>query len=400
MADSNSPWGRKPSGGNSGNRGPVGGGNGGNSGGKGGKPPGGPNNPFEKLVRDAHSKMRDSIGRPPQEGNEAHVIVLIFAAIFALWLASGVYRVNSDELGIVLRFGQYSRTSTPGLNYHLPYPIESVVIPSVTTVNRVEIGYRAGGAENPNVRTARVAGYAAEAAGPQNHEGQMLTSDRNIVDIDFEVQWKIDAAHPQKYLFNMRNPAANVKPVAESAMREVIGRTKLDDVLTGAPQIAEDTKQLMQQVFNEYDAGIDIIAVNLSRRDVPAPVIDEFQDIKRAQQDKQTAESVAEGYRNDILPRAKGDAAKMLEDSQAYKSRVVADALGDASRFKQIYAQYLQAKDVTKRRMYLETMEAILKGMPKVVVDAASKSGSGVMSVLPLTLPSPSRPAPEPTKEN
>lgn len=378
MAEPNSPWGRKPSsgGGSSGNSG-----GGGNSGGKGPQN----NNPFEKWLRDNQARMRAM--KPNRgSGDEKRAAMLVVAGLFLLWLASGIYRVNSDELGIVLRFGQYSRTAGPGLNYHLPAPIEQVMIPSVTTVNKVEIGNRSGGAENPNVRVAKTFGRGMAAGGSgQEQTGLMLTADRNLVDIDFEVQWKIDAAHPEKYLFNLRNPADNVKFVAESAMREVIGRTTLDDVLTGAQsQIAEDTKVLMQQIFNEYDAGIEIIAVNLSRPDVPQPVIDEFQDVKRAEQDKQTLATSAEGYANEIIPRAKGDAAKMIQDAEAYKARVVADAAGNASRFKQIYAEYAQAKEVTKRRMYLETMEEVLKGMPKIIMEKG-----GQVSVLPLTMPSP-----------
>lgn len=370
------PWGRKPSG-NGGNT--PGGGLGG-----GGKGPG-RDNPFEKLLRDGQQKMRGAMGGGDNL-NEKRIIMVVLAGLFGLWVASGIYRVNSDELGIVLRFGQYNRTALPGLNYHLPAPIEQVMIPSVTTVNKVEIGYRSGSAENPNVRVAKIANYdASTAENPQSQEGLMLTGDRNLVDIDFEVQWKIDAGHPEKFLFNMRNPSGNVKYVAQSAMREVIGRTTLDDVLTGAQgQIADDTKNLMQQIFDEYDAGIEIIAVNLSRPDVPQPVIDEFQDVKRAEQDKQTAESVAEGYRNDIIPRAKGDAAKMLQDAEAYKSKVIADAAGNASRFKQIYAEYAQAKEVTKRRMYLETMEEIFKGMPKIIAEGG---GKGPMTVLPISMP-------------
>lgn len=368
MTDSNSPWGRKP----------VGGGRG----------SGGGNNPLEKILRDGRQKMRGAMSGGSDDINEKRVVVLAIGAIFLLWAASGVYRVNSDELGVVLRFGQYQRTSPPGLNYHLPAPIEQVMIPSVTTVNKVEIGYRAGGADNPNVRVAKSVFASRSDAGdaaPQMQEGLMLTGDRNIVDIDFEVQWKIDATNPEKFLFNMRDPAGNVKFVAQSAMREVIGRTTLDDVLTGAQsQIAEDTRILMQQIFNEYDAGIEIIAVNLSRPDVPQPVIDEFQDVKRAEQDKQTAESVAEGYRNEIIPRAKGDAAKMLQDAQAYKSQVIAEATGNASRFKQVYAEYAVAKDVTRRRMYLETMEDVLKDMPKIIMD---NSKGGALPVLPITMP-------------
>lgn len=377
MAGNNSPWGRKPTGGNTGNSG---------SGGAGGagKGPGG--NPFEKILRDGKDKMRASLPSG-NDSNPRDLIVVAFSLFVLLWLGSGIYRVNSDELGIVLRFGQYSRTALPGLNYHLPAPIEQVLIPSVTTVNTVEIGHRGSTAENPSVRLAKSAlsDRAGNSSAVPQSEGLMLTGDRNIVDIDFTVQWKIDATNPEKYLFNMRNPAGNVRVVAESAMREVIGRNKLDDVLTGAQsQIAEDTKTLMQQMFDEYDAGIEIIAVNLSRPDVPQPVIDEFQDVKRAEQDKQTAESVAEGYRNEIIPRAKGDAAKMLQDAEAYKAKVIADAQGNASRFKQIYAEYVQAKDVTKRRMYLETMEEVLKGMPKLILENGK---GGALPVLPITLP-------------
>lgn len=382
MAEIKGPWGK------GGGRGPTGGGTGGSSP---GSPFGGSKNPFEKAMRDAQGKLRDM-----KDGGEGKIGAVIAAGLLGFWLVSGLYRVNPDELGVVLRFGKYQRTETPGLNYHLPYPIEQVIIPSVTTVNKVEIGYRVGGSENPNIRRDKLLAVAKDASTPANHEGQMLTGDRNIVDIDFEVQWKIDAGAPEKFLFSMRDPAGNVKAVAESAMREVIGRTTLDDVLTGAQsRIAEDTKALMQQMFDEYDAGVEIIAVNLSRPDVPAPVIDEFQDVKRAEQDKQTAESVAEGYRNQILPQARGEAAKMIQDAEAYKAQIVADAQGNASRFSQIYAQYVQAKDVTKRRMYLETMEAVLKNMPKVIV-GAGKNG-GPLPVLPLQLTAPAAPRPAAT---
>lgn len=379
MTNPNSPWGRGGRGNNNG-----GGGLGG------GRPPSSGENPLEKALREAQAKMRGAMGGGSggDNFNEKKVIGLILAALLVLWLASGIYRVNRDELGVVLRFGEYHRTTSPGLNYHLPSPVEQVIIPSVTTVNRVQIGSRAGNAQNPNIRIAKssLSDAALSERVMQSQEGLTLTSDRNLVDIDFEVQWKIDAAAPEKFLFSMRNPAGNVKYVAESAMREVIGRNTLDNVITGAQsQLEADAKELMQQTFNEYDAGIIIISVNLSRPDVPQPVIGEFQDVKRAEQDKQTAESVAEGYRNEIIPRAKGDAAKMIQDSEAYKSRVIADATGNASRFKQIYAEYAQAKEVTKRRMYLETMEEVFKGMPKVIME----SKNGPVSVLPLNMPSP-----------
>jgi membrane protease subunit HflK len=289
--------------------------------------------------------------------------------------------VNSDELGVVVRFGEYHRTTNPGLNYHLPFPIEQVIIPSVTSINKVEVGDR-NVSENPGVRRSKLA--AADKAANANTEGHMLTADRNIVDIGFEVQWKIDAGAPEKYLFNLRNPDESIRNVAESAMREVIGRNNLSDILTIAQsKIAEDTRAIMQTVFDAYGAGIEVIAVNLSRPDVPQPVIDEFQDVKRAEQDKQTAESVAEGYRNDIIPRAKGEASKMIQDAEAYKSQVISGAQGDASRFKQIYNEYVGAKDVTRKRMYLETMETIFKGMPKIMVQSKGNS----VQVLPVPAP-------------
>lgn len=373
-----SPWGR-PTGSGGGQRPnrPTGGMGGGN------KPD------LDKLFRSGHERMKGALGGGA--GNEKRLLGIMAGVFLLLWVASGIYRVNSDELGVVLRFGEYHRTTTPGLNYHLPFPVEKVMIPSVTSINKVEVGYRGNAAENPSIREARMVSADMAVSSQQNREGLMLTADRNIVDVDFEVQWKIDAAAPEKYLFNMRDPEATVRPVAEAAMREIIGRNKLDDVLTTAQsQIAEDTREIMQEIFDEYDAGIEIIAVNLSRPDVPQPVIDEFQDVKRAEQNKETAESVAEGYRNDLLPRAKGEAAQMVQQAEAYKSRVIADAEGDVSRFNQIYKEYAQAKDVTKRRMYLETMEEVMQGMSKVIVDPDTKgNGGGVVQVLPIPTPVP-----------
>jgi len=363
-----SPWGNKSGGNGGGSRPPQGG----------GMPP---EFDLEAVLRRTQERMRGAM-RGGGGSDEKRIAVAVLAGLFALWLASGIYRVNPDELGVVLRFGKYERTDGPGLNYHLPYPIETVLIPSVTSVNKVEIG---GGdaVENPGVRQARTFN-AALPPSSADRESLMLTGDRNIVDVGFEVQWKIDATNPQHFLFNVRDPADSVKMVAESARREVIGRNKLDDIRTTAQsQIAEDTKAIMQRVFDQYQAGIEVIAVNLSKPDVPAPVLGEFQDVKRAEQDKETAESVAEGYRNDIIPRAKGEAVQMVQKAEAYKSQVVAEAQGDVARFNSIYQQYVNAKDVTRKRIYLETMEAVMKGMPKVIIDEAGK-GNGVVPVLPL----------------
>lgn len=378
MPKQSNPWGRKPSagggrpGGTSGNN---------NTGGNAPRPD------LDALLRQSHARMRGVIGNAGN-GNEKRTAFAILGILALLWVASGLYRVDSNELGVVLRFGEYHRTTNPGLNYHLPYPVETVIIPSVTSINKVEIGYRGTTADNPSVRTAKMASFSMGEGMPQNREGLMLTEDRNIVDIDFEVQWKIDASAPQKFLFNMRAPEESIRAVAESAMREVIGRNKLDDVLTTAQsQIAEDTKTIMQQIFNEYDAGVEIIAVNLSRPDVPQPVIDEFQDVKRAEQNKETAESVAEGYRNELLPKAKGEAAQMEQDALAYKAKVIADAEGDVARYNSIYKEYSMAKDVTKRRMYLETMEAVMKDMPKMIIDPSARGNGGAVQMLPVPAP-------------
>lgn len=371
-----SPWGKRPGGNGGGMRPPSGGGQ--------------PQVDLDALLRKAQERMRGALG-PDGGASEKRIAAMILAGLAVLWIISGIYRVNPDELGVVLRFGEYQRTEGPGLNYHLPYPVESVMIPSVTTVNKVEIG-GGGAVENPTVRR----GALQASLLSQNRESLMLTSDRNIVDIGFEVQWKIDGTNPQDFLFNVRDPSASVKAVAESAMREVIGRNKLDDVLTTAQsQIAEDTKDIMQRIFDQYQAGIEVIAVNLSKPDVPDPVLGEFQDVKRAEQDKETAESVAEGYSNDILPRAKGEAVQMIQEAEAYKNRVVAEAKGDVARFNNVYDEYAKAKDVTKKRIYLETIESVMKDLPKIIIDESAK-GTGIVPVLPLpAIASPQRKASE-----
>lgn len=373
MPKHSNPWGRKPQ-----QSGRPGGPSNNNTGGGGNAP----RPDLDALLRQSHARMRGMMGG--SDGNEKRIAGIVLAGLVMLWVASGLYRVDSNEIGVVLRFGQYTgRLAEPGLNYHLPYPIEQVIIPSVTSINKVEVGFRGGAAENPSVRVRNY--ISLDNASPQNREGLMLTADRNIVDIDFEVQWKIDEAAPNKYLFNMRDPELSIKSVAEAAMREVIGRNKLDDILTTAQsKIAEDTKTIMQQIFDEYDAGVQIVAVNLSRPDVPQPVIDEFQDVKRAEQNKETAESVAEGYRNELLPKAKGEAAQMEQDALAYKAKVIADAEGDVARYNSIYKEYLQAKDVTKRRMYLETMEAVMKDMPKMIIDPSARGNGGAVQMLPV----------------
>lgn len=353
--DNFGPWGRPPS--------PSGGGK------KPTPPSGNPGPDLEEALRKAQEKLRERFGGDGDDG--AKGMSLLAAVAIVLWMASGVYFVKADEQGVVLRFGQYHRTTGAGLNYHIPFPIEKALTPRVTAINHVEVGLRSGG----NYRRGR----GNDNSLPE--ESLMLTGDENIVDINFEVQWKINDA--PDYLFNVRDPEYTVKSVAESAMREVIGKSKIATVLAEGKLIVEqDTKKLIQETLNHYSAGIEVVSVNLLKADPPAQVIDAFRDVQTARADMETARNQAEAYSNDILPKARGEAQKLVLDAEAYKQEVIARAQGEASRFAAIYDEYKQARNVTRKRMYLETMESILPGLNKMIIEG--KSGSGVVPYLPL----------------
>ena len=356
------PWGNR----NSGQK-PTGTppGGGGGTGPQGPKKPNDPVPDFDEWFRRGQDGFRQAFG------GGGRTVALILIGLLVLWFASGLYRVDATEQGVVLRFGQYNRTTEAGLHYHLPAPIETVYKPNVTNVNSVEIGYA----------TPTGTRYATGGADNNANESQMLTGDMNILDINFEVQWRIKPMEAEKFLFNVRNAEDVVKPVAESAMREVVGQLKLADILTTAQtEIAVKTQDIIQKTLDSYDAGIEVVSVNLSKPDVPDEVIQSFQDVKKAEQDRETAMSVAGQYRNEIMPKASGEAAKMEQDSLAYKKQVVARAEGDVSRFLAIYKQYAAAKDVTRKRIYLETMEDVLSGMPKVILE----NKQGAVPYLPL----------------
>src|SRR5205814_3005844 len=300
-------------------------------------------------------------------------VAVVLIAILVLWLVSGFYRVLPDELGVVLRFGAYNRTAQPGLNYHLPTPIESVLRPSVTRINRTEIGYRAG--EAPATRGA--------ASREVNEEALMLTGDENIVDINFTVFWVIKDA--QAYLFNIRDPEATVKSAAESAMREVVGETPIAQALSeGRGKIETDTQSLLQGILNVYNGGIEVTQLQLLKVDPPAPVIDAFRDVQRALADRERLRNEAESYRNDIIPRARGDAVRIKQEADAYRQEITARSQGDADRFLSVYNAFKAAQDVTLQRLYLETMEEILKNSNKVIIDKSAQGGNGVLPYLPL----------------
>lgn len=298
--------------------------------------------------------------------------MLVLAAIIILWGLSGFYRVQPDQQGVVLRFGEWVDTTQPGLNYHLPSPFETAVTPSVTRVNKIEVGVRSVGAGGRGIPARDV---------PE--ESLMLTGDENIVDVDFSVLWVIKDAG--KFLFNIRDPERTVKIAAESAMRSVIGQKPILAALTeGRDEIQKATQLRAQKHLDEYGAGIEIRQVQLQKIDPPQPVIDAFIDVQRAAADLERLRNEAEAYRNDILPRARGEAEKVIQAANAYKEQIVNKAEGEAQRYSAIYASYQAAKDVTKQRMYLETLEEVFAGTTKVIIDPSAKGGSGVVPYLPL----------------
>ncbi|MBV9736062.1 MAG: FtsH protease activity modulator HflK [Acidisphaera sp.] len=299
---------------------------------------------------------------------------LLGLIVFALWLASGFYRVQPDEEGVVLRFGAFVRQAPPGLNYHLPWPVERVELPAVTRINRMEIGYRSAGADQ------RTAAGREVAARQVPEESLMLTGDENIIDINFAVFWHISNA--PAFLFNTRNPEVSVKSVAESVMREVIGRTPIQPALTDArAQIEQAVQTGTQTILDQYRAGVEITQVQLQRVDPPSAVIDSFRDVQRANTEAERAVNEAEAYRNNVVPRARGDAARITAEADGARQASIAEATGQGQRFLSVLAAYQSAKDVTLRRLYIETMQQILMHTPAVVVDDRVK---GLLPLLPL----------------
>jgi membrane protease subunit HflK len=340
-------------------------GQGGGSGGPWGQ--GGGQNP--KDVDAALRQMKDAWRRMvPTGGGGARSFALLALVFVIVWAGTGFYRVNPQQQGVVLRFGEWVRTSPPGLHYHLPYPIETVLKPEVTRDNRIEIGFR------------DVTGNSSSRRDIAD-ESQMITGDENIVDIDFVVFWRI--ADAGSYLFNLAEPDETVKLTAEAVMREIIGRTPIQTALTeGRQSIQSQARQQLQQLLDEYGAGVRIRDVQLLAVDPPADVIDAFNEVQRARQDRDRLKNEAEAFSNDIVPRARGQAAKLIADAEAYQAEVVNRAKGDASRFDQIFQAYLKNKDVTKERIYIETVEGIFSNVEKIIID--SEGSNGVVPYLPL----------------
>ena len=350
-----SPWGAPPGGGGNGN---------GDGGFRRGPTP--PN--VDEIVKNLQNKINRFF---PGGGSGNKPIILALVLVVVLWALSGLYRVLPDEQGVVLRFGKFIKTTQPGLNYHLPVPFESVLTPKVTKVNRMDIGFR----------SERDTGFTSSSVADVPEESLMLTGDENIVNIDFSVFWVIKDAG--KFLFKIQDPEGTVKAAAETAMREVIARSNIQPILTeGRSQIEIDTQKIIQNILDEYNSGIQITQVQTQKADPPDQVIDAFRDVQAARADMERAKNEAEAYANDVIPRARGDAAVILQAAEAYKKEVVAKAEGEASRFTAIFNEYKNAKQVTQERMYLETMEKVLADIDKVIIE--KNAGSGVVPYLPL----------------
>ncbi|CUW41423.1 Protein HflK [Magnetospirillum sp. XM-1] len=354
------PWG-----GGGGGGGPWGNGGGNRpGGGNGGGFGGGPD--LEDFIRKGQERLRRAMPGGPGGAGGTRGIIALAALAVAFWGFSGIYKVSPDEQGVVMRFGKWVDTTEPGLHYRLPYPIETVLLPKVTKVNQLLLGSRIGG-------DLRGGGRATD-------ESRMLTGDENIVEAEAAVFWRIKDAG--KYLFAVKDPELTVKVAAESALREVIGRNPIQAALSDKrEQIAIQTQEELQRLLDAYGAGIHVQQVQLQKVDPPAAVIDAFNDVQRARADQERARNEAEAYRNDIIPRARGEAERLVQEAQAYREQVVDLAQGDAKRFLALYGSYKQAEDVTARRLYIETMEEILKGATKVVIDPSAK---GLVPYLPL----------------
>ena len=383
------PWGSPggSSGGGGGRRPPGGGGpwGGGGPGGPFGPRPGGqgPLPDLDALISRLQAYIRSLLGGGPRgRFTGGRGLALIALAVVALWLASGIYRVEPDEQGVVLRFGAFDRTTLPGLNYHIPWPVERVLTPPVTRINRIEIGFRS--ASGAQIDTGNQGGRNVL------EESLMLTGDENIIDINFAVFWKINSA--VAYLFNTRNPPVIIKAVAESSMREVIGRTPIQPALTELrAQIENDVLHQTQQILDNYKSGVEVTQVQLQRVDPPAEVVESFVDVQRANTDAERLRNEAQAYANDIVPRARGDAARIVAEGQGARLASIAQATGQTQRFLAVLAAYQTAKDVTLRRMYLETMQDIMTHSSALVVDDRLK---GLVPFLPLNLPAPAPPRP------
>lgn len=353
----NNPWGEGHGNRNHGGRGGRGGG-GHHGGGK------GPDD-FDQFIRNAQDSLKDAL---PGNMGGGFAVILLLLVILVLWLASGFHIINPGEHGVIQRFGAWSRTqTTEGLGYHFPAPIEKITKVNVNQQRSMQIGFNSS---------------SNRRAVSSQDESLMLTSDRNIVDLEMVLQWDVISA--EDYLFEIKAQENTIKKVAESAIREVVGQTEMFPIITtGRVAIADKVKDIIQKNLDEYNSGVNIKQVLIQKAEVHPDVQRAFQDVQSAKQDAENTENVARVYREEILPKARGQATKLLQDAEAYKQQKIAQATGDAERFKSMYESYLKGKDVTKERIYIETMENVLKNAQKIIMDGQG-NGQGVVPYLPL----------------
>jgi modulator of FtsH protease HflK len=334
---------------------------------------------LEEILRRSQDRLRQAMPGGRMGGPFAVLLAVVLVALIGFF--GFTVRVNPDELGIVLRFGEYIRQLPPGLNFRWPYPIEQVELPKVTRINRIEVGMR--GSSDVRDATSTIRDVPEESL--------MITGDENIVDVDFVVFWRI--ADAPDYLFNIQNPEGTVKAVAESAMREIVGQSDIEPILTEARAKTEaEVQDLMQKILDSYGAGVQVTQVQLQKVDPPSQVIDAFRDVQAARADQERLQNEAEAYSNRIIPEARGEAERILQAAQGYRDQVIALASGDASRFLQVYEQYKKAPDVTRQRIFIETMEKVLGDTDKVIID--DKAGPGVLPFLPLSEFTVKKPSP------
>ncbi len=339
---------------------------------------------IEDLLRNAQDKVKGMMRDGGGNGGEPDIskfLPLIIIGGLALWGISGFYKVEPDEEGVVLRLGKYVQTTSSGLRYHMPYPFEEVYKVPVTRENLVEVGYRSNSISSGfgGRKYSRKLDNSQVVNVPE--ESYMLTGDENIVNLNFSVRWKISDA--RDYLFNVKDPDEAIKHIAESAMREIVGQHTIDGALTEEKnEIQQDAKKLIQNIVTEYAMGVNISGVELQQVNPPDAVIESFRDVQAAKADAEKLKNQAEGYANDILPKARGQVSQIIQDAEAYKAAKIADATGQAERFKSQLVEYKKAKNITTDRLYIETMEEVLKGSRKVIM--GSESGKNVLPYLPL----------------
>ena len=338
----------------------------------------GGNNPWgggssgNKDLEDSIKKAKEKFGKF-KIGGPRNISILIIVAVI-IWLATGFYRVEPDEQGIELLFGKWNQVTTePGLHYFFPTPFGKTMTPKVESIRKINVGYR----------SASELGFSSNSSDRNVlEESLMLTGDQNIVDVNFTVLYKIKDAG--KFLFKLRNPETTVKDMSESVMREVVGQRDLEFLLTGGRQEVEQVVRAdLQDILDEYESGILVQSIQLQSVNPPALVIDAFDEVQRARQDKEKLVNEANSYMNKIVPNARGDAAKLVQEATAYKEQVIKQAEGVAQNFIDVYNSYKETKYVTRQRIYLETLTEVLEGPNKIILDSTGE-GQGVVPYLPI----------------